>query len=135
ITADPRVILQRLPGQGIVIVAETQETAEAEHRVGHPSADLVNHHPLDRADLGVVGTEHGSAFDLVAADQIAELALVHFFSRHGHAKSPHSCLISQPLGAPPSSSGTMPEPGVFCASLSLGSRVASCVADLPGSVL
>src|SRR5690348_12658218 len=146
VSADPRVVFQGLPGQGIVVVAEAEEAAEAEHGIGHAPADLVDHHALDRADLVVVGTVHRGAFDLVAADQISELAFVDFSCGHSHRnppcrskEKPASTAIvparPQPVGASPRSSGTMPEPGVFSASFSLGSRVASRVADFPGSLL
>jgi hypothetical protein len=47
-----------------VIVSDAQEAAEAENRVRHPAADLVDHHALDRADLLSVGAIDGGAFDL-----------------------------------------------------------------------
>src|SRR6185312_3793407 len=131
VAAKPCIVFQRLPGQGIVIVAEPEETAEAEHGVGHPAADLVDHDALDRADLALVRTIDGGALDLVAADQIAELALVELSFIHCHF---HSLAVYQPVGASPRSFGVIPEPGVFSASFSLGSRVASREPDFFGSL-
>src|SRR5262249_33721412 len=77
IAAEPRVVLQGLPRQRIVIVSDAEEAAEAEHGVGPPAADLVDHHPLDAADLSLVGSIDRGALNLVAADQVAGFLDVH----------------------------------------------------------
>src|SRR5690348_11637263 len=38
IATEAGVIFQRLPGQGIVVVSDTEEAAEAQHGVRHPAA-------------------------------------------------------------------------------------------------
>src|SRR5689334_18241274 len=42
ISAEVRVVLQRLPRQRVVIVPDAEQAAEAEHRVGHLATDLVD---------------------------------------------------------------------------------------------
>src|SRR6185312_6751388 len=74
-----------------MVVADAQEAAEAQYRVGHPAAQLVDHHALDRPDLLIIGTIHRGALDLVAADQISGLA---FVCRH---------LVLSSIGACPNS--------------------------------
>src|SRR5919201_6232883 len=46
-----RVILEGLPGNRIVVAADAQEAAKAEHRIGHLAADLFDHDPLDGANM------------------------------------------------------------------------------------
>jgi hypothetical protein len=49
-----------------MIISNPEETAEPEHRVGDLAADLVDHHPFDRADALIVGTIDGSPFDTLS---------------------------------------------------------------------
>src|SRR5205814_10611049 len=84
VATEPGIVFQRLPGQRIMIVAEAQEAAETENRIGDPAADLVDHDALDRADLAVVGAIDGRTLDLIAADQIAGFTAVQFLSLHRH---------------------------------------------------
>jgi hypothetical protein len=58
VAAEVGVVFQRLPGPRIVIVADAEQAAEAEHRVRHLAADLVDHHALDVAHLFAVGPVH-----------------------------------------------------------------------------
>src|SRR5690242_9204244 len=51
VAAELLVVGQERPRHRIVILAETEETAEAHHRIRDLAADLVDHHPLDLADL------------------------------------------------------------------------------------
>src|SRR5487761_240540 len=50
ITTQTRVVFQGLPRQRIVIIAKTEESAEAKNRIGHFSTGLVDHDPFNRAD-------------------------------------------------------------------------------------
>src|ERR1700733_13386274 len=60
------VILQRLPRERIMIVADAQETSEAKHSIGDLAARLVDHDPFNRTDFGFVRAINGGAFDLIA---------------------------------------------------------------------
>src|SRR3979490_321159 len=68
IAAKVGVVLQRLPGQGIVVVADPEETAETQDSVRDLAGHLIDHDALDRSDLGIVSSIHGRSFDLIAAD-------------------------------------------------------------------
>src|SRR5205085_8679677 len=69
VAAERGVVLQRLPGQWIVIVANAEKAAEAQNSIRHLAADLVDHDPFNRADLVVAGAIDRRTFDLVASDQ------------------------------------------------------------------
>src|SRR5450759_693404 len=69
VAAKPGVVFQRLPRQGIMIIADAEKAAKAEDGVGNPAAHLVDHDALDRPDLGIVGAIYGRAFHLIAADK------------------------------------------------------------------
>src|SRR6478752_7277338 len=79
-----------------MVVAEAQKSAEAEHRVGHLAADLVDHHPFDRADLVAIGAIDRCSLDLVAADQPTHLVLVQF-TLIQHLNSPLSRYGDNPI--------------------------------------
>ena len=63
-----------LPGQGIMVVTNSQEPTKTQHCVRHLAAHLVDHHSIDRADLLIVHTVDGGAFNLVAADESSSFA-------------------------------------------------------------
>src|SRR6185312_13272412 len=71
VAAERGFIFQRLPGQRVVVVADTEKAAEGEYGVGHLAAHLVDHDALDRTDLVPVGAIDRGSLDLVAADQVA----------------------------------------------------------------
>src|SRR4029453_8736683 len=62
-----RVILERLPGDRIVVTADTQEAAEAEHGIGDLAAYLFDHDSLDGTYLLAFGVIDSRAFHFVAA--------------------------------------------------------------------
>src|SRR5215471_3724609 len=64
-----RVEVQRTPFHRIVVPLHGQKPAGMHHRVGDLSAHLVEHQPLDRADLLAVAAVYGGAFHMVAGDQ------------------------------------------------------------------
>src|SRR4030095_3937514 len=90
VAAQVGVVFQRLPGQRIMIVADAEQAAEAEHHVRHLAADLVDHDALDVADLFAVGPVDIRALDLVASDQAERLAIF-----HGHVDLPDVVFWSQ----------------------------------------
>src|SRR5436309_2852511 len=63
------VILEGLPGDRIVVAAEAQEAAKAEHGIGHLTTSLVDHDPLDGPHLLAFGIIDSRAFHFVAADE------------------------------------------------------------------
>src|SRR5215203_989488 len=73
VTPQIGIVLKRGPGHGIVILAYTEEPAKANHCVGYFPTQLVDHHPLDGANLILIGTIHSSALDLVTANQRTRL--------------------------------------------------------------
>src|SRR5882757_876583 len=105
VAAEPCIVFQRLPGQRVMIIAESQNAAKAEHRVGHAPALLVDHDALDRTDLAILGAIDRCALDLVAADQIANFTLtklvlakchesLHSVSSRATADKEHrSCIV------------------------------------------
>src|SRR3954453_11684550 len=68
-----------------MIISNPEETAEPGPRVGDLAAELVDHHPFDRANALIVGAIDGSPFDLVAADQISCFAFSHGVSSYNRS--------------------------------------------------
>ena len=62
IATEVGVVFQRLPWQPVVVIANSEDAAEAEHGIRYPAAHLVDHHPLDRSDLLVVSAINGGSF-------------------------------------------------------------------------
>jgi hypothetical protein len=57
-----------------MVVADAEESAEAEDRVRHAPARLLDHDALDRSYLLAVSSVHCGALYLVASNQISGLA-------------------------------------------------------------
>jgi hypothetical protein len=53
----------------VLLLAQAQEAAERHHGIGNPAADLLDHQPLDRADLVAIRIVDGRALDPIALDQ------------------------------------------------------------------
>src|SRR3981189_1682024 len=60
------IVGQSRPRDRCVFLTAAEETAEAEHGMGDTPAELVDHQPLDGADLLAVGATDRRAFDPVA---------------------------------------------------------------------
>jgi hypothetical protein len=56
--------------QRVYNLAHAQKSAEAEDGVSHLATQLVDHHPLDAADLVAVSPIDSGAVNFVAADQV-----------------------------------------------------------------
>src|SRR6202035_492370 len=82
-----RVIGEARPGERQQVGSHAEEPAEAEDRVGHLAADLVDHQPFDVADPVAVRPSHRGAFDPVARDQ-----LVRFCHDNGHHHPPFGLM-------------------------------------------
>src|SRR5439155_20101773 len=67
------VILEGVPGDRIVVAAEAQEAAKAEHSIGHLAAYLFNHDPLNGPNLVAIGVIDSRAFHFVAANEASGL--------------------------------------------------------------
>src|SRR5262245_11642339 len=73
IGAQRAVIGQPRPGDRGVLLPHAEKATEAEHGIGDVAADLVDHQPLDGADLLAAGAADRRAFDPVARDQAVRL--------------------------------------------------------------
>src|ERR1700722_8944221 len=87
IAAERRIVRKKRPWQRIIVLAQSQEAAEAHHRISDLAAVLVDHDPLDPADAIAVGTVNRRTLHLVAADQ----------SRHLTAAAPHGRRLERVL--------------------------------------
>src|SRR6476646_5348147 len=68
-----RVVAKLAPGQWQKVGTQAEEAAEAQDRVRHLPAGLVDHQPLDVADLVAVRPAHRSTLDAIARDQLVWL--------------------------------------------------------------
>jgi hypothetical protein len=78
VTLKFRVVGEQGPRQRVVVLADAHEAAKAHDRVGDLAADLVDHDPLDIADLVAVRAVDRGSLDLVAADEAVAFAGVEF---------------------------------------------------------
>jgi hypothetical protein len=69
VSSQTRVVIEHAPGDGVLIRAHAKKAAERHHRLGHTSAELIDHHPFNGADALAAGVVDGSAFHPVALDQ------------------------------------------------------------------
>src|SRR4030095_2554055 len=69
------VIAEGCPRDRIVVVADAQEAAKAEHGIGHLAVSLVDHDTLDGTNLLSCGAIDIRAFNFVAADEASGLPL------------------------------------------------------------
>src|SRR4030095_9712980 len=67
------VIVEGCPWDRIVVAADAQEAAKAEHGIGHLAASLVDHDPLDGPHLLACGAIDIRAFNFVAPDETSGL--------------------------------------------------------------
>src|SRR5829696_4830979 len=63
------VIVQLVPGDGVLLAAKTQESAKRQNRVGNLTGLLVDHEPLHRANPIAVAVVDDGPFNAVALDQ------------------------------------------------------------------
>ena len=70
ITVELRVIFQGTPGDGVVAMAEPQESTEAHDRVGDTAGELIDHQMVDFTDLLTVRFIDVGAFDIFARDKL-----------------------------------------------------------------
>src|SRR5918994_6981629 len=56
------VVIEHAPGHGVLVRTHAEKAAERHHRIGHTSTDLVDHHPLNRADVLAAAVVNSSAF-------------------------------------------------------------------------
>src|SRR6202022_554878 len=75
IAAKVGVVLQRLPGQGIIVIADAEKAAKAQNSIGDFATRFVDHDPLDGADLLIVRSINRSALHLVTANEISRLSI------------------------------------------------------------
>src|SRR6185437_398766 len=61
VAANAGIVFQGVPGQRIVVVANSEESAESQDGVRHAPARLLNHDALDGSDLLIVGAVHRGA--------------------------------------------------------------------------
>ena len=61
------------PWDGIVVAADAQEAAKAEHGIGHLAVSLFDHDALDGTNLLACGAIDIRAFNFVAADEASGL--------------------------------------------------------------
>src|ERR1700733_1525964 len=54
IAVDRCIVFERLPGNGIMAVTETQKAAKTHHGIGNAPGDFLDHEVVDRAELGIV---------------------------------------------------------------------------------
>ena len=59
-----------------MIVPDPDEATETQHRVRNPPRSLVNHDAFNRSDLLFIRSIHGSALNLIAADQTDSLSFL-----------------------------------------------------------
>ena len=61
--------MQLFPRDGMDLSPQAEEAAEAGDRIGHLTADLLDHETRDRPNLLAIRVVNGSALDLIALDQ------------------------------------------------------------------
>src|SRR5262249_53903312 len=83
------VIVEGGPGDRIVVTAEAQEAAKAEHGIGHLATALVDHDTLDGTHFLTFGVIDNCTFHFVAADEACSLP--RFYC---HGITPHDCKVT-----------------------------------------
>src|SRR5215475_8364903 len=83
------VIREGLPGERIVVAADAQEAAKAEHSIRHLAAALVDHDALDGSNMLAFGVIDIRAFHFIAPDETSSLSR---FCCHWIA--PHYCPVT-----------------------------------------
>ena|SRR5882762_10516636 len=83
------VILEGVPWDRIVVGADAQEAAKAEHGLGDLAAALIDHDALNGPNVLAMGVIDIRAFHFVAADEASGLPR---FCCHWIA--PHSCPVT-----------------------------------------
>src|SRR6185437_6551294 len=71
VPAEIAVVSEHLPRHRVMVLADAQKAAEAQHGVGNFAAGLVNHDVLDRTDFLVSGAIDGFPRLLIAGDEVA----------------------------------------------------------------
>ena len=66
---DGRIVFHARPWQRAIVFTDSEKATETQNGIGDVTADLVDHQPLDTADLSAVGIEHPRAFDAIAGDE------------------------------------------------------------------
>src|SRR5512133_331641 len=69
ITCKIDVVLQFIPGNGVLSFAQPKKSAERDDRGADLTTYLLDHQPFDRSDMVVVGIVHVGALHAVALDQ------------------------------------------------------------------
>src|SRR4029453_15673698 len=87
------VIAEGCPWDRIVVVADAQEAAKAEHGIGHMAASLVDHDTLDGTNLLACGAIDIRAFHFVAADEASGLPRFrcHWMRKRNRKVAVHAC--------------------------------------------
>jgi Family of unknown function (DUF6328) len=72
------VIMQQVPRQSAIFVADAEEAAKRHHCIRYLSTHFIDHDALDRAEFFSIAAAHRSAFNLVACDQVSGLPSLDF---------------------------------------------------------